>query len=569
MKHLIITFLLSLVFCASYAQQKPYVIEIIESDESISKLLKGRADSIKFQQVIKSEYEKLVRKGYVLATLSQLKPDSLLLGKIAKGEVYRWGYFNINSVPEALLSRVGYQKRQFDNTRVSPRLLGELMVKIIEESDKTGYPFAVARLDSVRISKSEIFAVLDYNSGQQIKYGALEVNADLIKGEYLESYLNLKEGDVFSGNKIADISKKIKNLSYCKLKRAPSIRFENKTCIITLNIVPVKANKVDAMLGLAPNQIDQTKLLATGYVNLDLHNLFRSGKRLSFNWRQFGVQSQTLRALYNHTNIFGSEIDVKGVFDLFKQDTTFINRNFYLNIGYSNADYTINFTSSFITSRLLSPINITDVSNLTLIDFNAQYYGVELLKYEFDNIINPKKGWGLRTGVNLGAKNIINSTFVPAEVYDSLKSQSLQGNFTITSDVAIPVSSIGVAYAKLEVGTIPNNGKLFVNDLFRLGGVNSIRGFNELEIYASTYALLQVEGRLILGENSRLFGFADWAYTTNEVTNLVETFLGLGAGLLLDTPSGVIQLVYAVGKSSKQSLSLTESKIHVGYVARF
>ncbi len=569
MRHLIITLFITLFSGAICAQQNPYVLKILEGNGVGLKILDGKADSLKFSKIIKSEYEKLVRKGYVLASVNQVKYDSLYQAKIVKGQNYRWGYFNVDAVPEVLLSRAGYNKNQFKNAKVNPQLLGDLMVKIIKESDETGYPFATAKLDSVRISKSEIAATLNYSSGRQIKYAKLELNTTFIKPAYLESYLNLKEGELFNSNKIADIGKKIKNLPYCKLKEAPGLKFENKSCKITLSLEPVKANKIDALLGLAPNQVDNTKLLATGYVNLELHNLFRSGKQLSFNWRQFGVQSQTLKALYNHANLFGSEINVKGAFELFKQDTSFINRTFAVIIGYSNADYTVNFTSNFITSRLLSPTNSTGISNLNLIDFNAQYYGIEFLKNKMDNIINPKRGWSLGSELRLGAKNIISSSFVPIEVYDSLETQSLQGNFLITSDVAIPVSKIGVAYSKLELGSIANSEKLFENDLYRLGGVNSIRGFNELEIYASSYVLLQIEGRLLLGQNSRLFGFFDWAYTTNQVASNSDTFLGLGAGLLLDTPSGVIQLVYAVGKSSQQSLSLAESKIHIGYVARF
>ncbi len=552
-----------------YAQQKQFKIDIIDDNNIIIKSIKGKADSLKIEKIIKSTFQKLVSKGYVLASVSRTKSDSVLTCSIHRSEVYKWGRFSINEVPEELLSRVGYHKKQFAHTRINTKVLGKLMVELINESDATGYPFASARLDSVSILKGEIFAVLHYSSGPKINYGSLELTNNFIKPSYLEKYLNIKEGDLFNGNKVVDISKKINSLSYAKLKEMPKVRFENKTCIVSLNTTPIKANKIDAIIGLAPNQIDNSKLLATGYINLDLHNLFRAGKQLTFNWRQFGVQSQTLKAIYNHTNLFGSVVDVNVEFDLFKQDTTFINRNFYLNAGYNNANYTINITSSFISSRLLSATSSTSLSNLELIDFNAQFYGLQFLKNEFDHPVNPQAGWGLATSVNMGAKNLLSTSFVLAELYDSLSSQSLQGNVNILTDIAFPVSKLMVVYSKMEGGIMASNDKLFTNDLFRLGGVNSVRGFNELAIYASSYLFLQVEARLLLGENSRLFGFLDWVSTKNEVNKSQNNFLGLGAGLLLDTSAGVIQLVYAVGKSSKQSLSLAESKIHIGYVARF
>ncbi len=551
------------------AQQLPYKVNFVNPLGQTNRTLSGRCDSVKFARIIKSEHSKLMRKGHVLASLTIFEIDSTYKADISIGETYLWGRFNVNNVPEALLSKAGYHRNQFANTRINTVELGKLMVKIIMESDKTGFPFATIALDSVSVNGGEISAVVNYSAGLKIEYASLKVNSAFVKSNYLESYLGIKEGTDFNAIKVANIRKKINKLTYAKTDKQPQIKFDNKSCKITLKVDPVKANQVDAMLGLAPNQIDKSKLLATGYINLDLHNLFKSGKRLTFNWRQFAVQSQMLNARYNHTNLFGSTINVQGKFELFKQDTAFINRNFYIDVGYDDANYAINFTSTFITSRLLSATNTSSSAAVELIDFNTQYYGVNFAKTEFDNRINPRKGWDVKSALNIGSKTVLATSFVPIEVSDSLKGQSLQGKFMLQSSIAVPLGKLVVAYSKIQVGSVVSNGALFNNDLFRLGGVNSIRGFNELEIYASTYTMLQMEGRLLLGENSRLFGFIDLAYTQNNVVNFNDTYVGIGTGLLLNTTSGVMQIVYAVGKSSKQSLSLAESKIHIGYVARF
>lgn len=570
MRHLLFTFLASIFFVIGYAQKLPYNLSVVNSKNDTLKELSGQADSLKFQQILKNNYLKLIKKGYVLADVVQYKNDTLFKSKILIGEEYRWGNFNIDQIPASLLSKIGYRKKQFENARINTKELGKLLINVVKESDYTGYPFATVKMDSVIISSNQISAIVKYESGPQIKYGKLILsNSEFIKSDFLESYLELKNQDLFNSKKVESIGKKINNLAYCKLDGPIKIRFENKSCITELKLKPVKANKIDAMIGLAPNQLDNSKMLATGYINLDLHNLFRNGKRLTFNWRQFGVQSQMLKLMYNHTNLFKSVINIKGEIFLFKQDTSFINRNFKFDLGYENADYAINLTSSFITSRLLSNTKSTSIETLDLIDFNTQYYGIEFSKNEFDYSINPRKGWSIKSSADIGAKNILNSSFVPNEYYDSLEAQSLQGNLSITADMAIPVTKFLVAYSKIELSNIYSNGKLFNNDLYRIGGVNSLRGFNELEIYSSAYVLLQIEGRLLLSENSRLFGFVDWAYSENQVLNYSDNFLGIGAGLLLDTLSGVFQLVYAVGKSSKQSLLLAESKIHFGYVARF
>ncbi len=554
---------------ASYGQKVAYSIEVIDAHHILNKKLEGQADSLKFINLIKNEQNKLLKKGYLLAHIVQLKNDSLFKVKIFTNERYEWGVFNVQDVPESLLSKAGYSRRQFNHTVINAKEIGKLLIKIIEESDYSGYPFAQAKLDSVIIDKNKLFAKVNYMPGPQIKYAKLELDSTtFVKTEYLAAYLNIKEGGLFDSRKIRDISKKINQLPYAKLEGSPRIKFEHKSCKLKLKLIPVKSNQVDGLIGLAPNQLNN-KLLVTGYVNLELDNLFKLGKRLVFKWRQFGVQSQSLKAKYSHTNLFRSPIDISGEFDLFKQDTSFINSNFYLNIGFLQANYSVDFTTSFISSRLLSPTNATGINDLQLIDFNTQYYGVRFTKQQFDYKINPRKGWRTSARFNVGSKKILTTLFVPTEVYDSLKLQALQGTLSVTTEIAVPLSKLVVAYSKIEAGTLASNGELFTNDLYRLGGVNSVRGFNELEIYASSYMMLQVESRLLLSENSRLFAFADFAFTDNQVVNVINNYIGIGAGLLLDTPSGVIQLVYAVGKSSKQSLSLAESKIHIGYVARF
>jgi len=570
LKHLLVTFLLVLFFANSYAQKLPYSIKVIDDNGVSLRVITGNSDSLKFQRSVKSEYSKLFSKGYILAAVSSTTLDTLYKATILTGKLYKWGSFNIDQIPEDLLSKSGFNRQQFDNAQINVKELGKLFVNLIEEADRGGYPFASAKLDSVQIKEDIISAVVIFSLGKKIAYSKLSIgNTSFVKSIYLESYLNIKEGELYNGKELELISKRIDNLAFCKISTMPIVKFENKTCKIHLNISPVKSNKVDALVGLAPNQLNDGKMLATGYVNLDLHNLFKRGKRLTFNWQQFGVQSQTLNAKYEHTNLFSSPINIQGNFNLFKQDTSFIDRTFQINVGIDKAVYKVNLMSRFISSRLLSNTTLSDLNKLELIDFNAQYYGIEFVKNEFDYSINPTKGWSIRSGANIGTKNILNSSFVSSEYYDSLQTQSLQSNFSMVTDIAVPVTPIFVAYSKMELATISSNGELFNNDLYRLGGVNSLRGFNELEIYASSYMMLQLEARLLLSENSRLFGFADLALTDNKVLAYKDNFLGVGMGLLLDTPSGVIQLVYAVGKSSKQLLSLTESKIHVGYVARF
>lgn len=552
------------------AQKQPYQIHIIDNTAHVISTSTGFADSIKFQNLLKQQKARLLRKGYLLSEYKINWSDSLFSANFYKGPVYKWGEINSSQVPESLLSKSGYKQNRFLNNKVKASSIGLALSNIIHESETNGYPFASVKLDSVHISGDTISANIVYQPGPAITYGKLALSDSLfIKRRYLESYLGINEGATFNSNQIDNIPRLLKQLDFCQMEKQPEIKFELKQCKVNLNLKSVKANTIDALIGLAPNQSNTKKMLATGYVNLDLHNLFHSGKQLYFSWRSYAQESQNLNAIYNHTNLFGSVLNVKIAFGLMKQDTSFLNKNFYLHLGYKRPAYELNLTSQILSSRLLSPVISNGSEPTPEIDFDAQYYGVEVLKNELDNKLNPTKGFTLKLMTNIGSKKVLDTDFVDSTAYDNLDRRMLQGSATITAEWVMPLSSLFVGYTKWEAATIKSSGTLFNNDLFRLGGVNSLRGFNELEIYASSYWKTTWEARLLLGPNSRLFGFLDVAGVQNDVSLPYNLYVGIGTGLLLNTQVGDLQLVLAVGKSEQQSLSLTDSKIHIGYAAKF
>jgi outer membrane protein assembly factor BamA len=119
-------------------------------------------------------------------------------------------------------------------------------------------------------------------------------------------------------------------------------------------------------------------------------------------------------------------------------------------------------------------------------------------------------------------------------------------------------------------GGFTQNQNLLLNDLFRLGGLKSIRGFNENYFYARSYGYLNMEQRLFFGENSFLMVFADLGILENPYfAASIDKPISFGAGINLDTGSGVFRFIYGVGKSNLQPLQFSSSRIHFGYLARF
>src|SRR5690606_32030302 len=118
-------------------------------------------------------------------------------------------------------------------------------------------------------------------------------------------------------------------------------------------------------------------------------------------------------------------------------------------------------------------------------------------------------------------------------------------------------------------GLFSNSDFYSENELYRIGGFGSIRGFNEESITASAYGLASLEYRFMPNDGFYVSLFGDYAFVENKSTHFTENLLGAGAGISFLTQLGVFNLSYAVGKQSDTSFDFKNSKIHFGILTRF
>ena len=112
---------------------------------------------------------------------------------------------------------------------------------------------------------------------------------------------------------------------------------------------------------------------------------------------------------------------------------------------------------------------------------------------------------------------------------------------------------------------------IFTNELFRIGGLVSLRGFDEESINASAYLIPTVEYRYLFDKNSALFLFANAAYYENVSRNyrIFDRPFGFGSGIFFETKAGIFSLTYALGKQFNNPILIRNGKIHFGLVSVF
>jgi hemolysin activation/secretion protein len=108
------------------------------------------------------------------------------------------------------------------------------------------------------------------------------------------------------------------------------------------------------------------------------------------------------------------------------------------------------------------------------------------------------------------------------------------------------------------------------NELYRFGGVNSIRGFIENSLSANLMTAIITEYRYIVSPSVYFHTILDYCWlqdtkTTKKTTNL----LGLGIGFGVQTPNGILKISMAHGGVQSQKINFYNTIIHISYNVKF
>lgn len=512
-------------------------------------------------------------RGYLLANYALKSIDtSQVNADVFAGPKYKWASLSAGNTPEIILSKIGFRERFYNDKPFKIQELDKLIRKIVAYGEQEGYPFLSVKLDSIKVYENEISAALNVNQGVLINYDSIKVVSDFsIKNQWLASYLNVKFGDFYNQSSVDNISYKIDQLNFMKMKEPPVITFQNEEATINLNVERNPNNRIDGIVGFLPNEEEQGRILITGEFDLSLNNLFNSGKELNVKWQSLKARSQFLNIDYYHRNLFRSPLHLSSSLEILKEDTLFINRQGEVSFNFTPSKHGVELFTKLRSSRLLSTEQFREAPELPeVIDFNLDYYGL-LYNYNVNRLSGAgKKYFSMQVEASVGSKRIRRNNGIPAELYDDINLRSIQYNLNGAFEFHIPFSKNFIFFHRSSAGKIINQA-LFLNDLYRIGGLETLRGFNENFFFASDYLLSNLELRLYFQSSSYLFAFYDQSYLYYDIqsSSFEDYPLGIGLGINIATKSGLVSLAYGLGRSDDQPLSLNLSKFHFGYVTKF
>lgn len=494
----------------------------------------------------------LRRNGYVFANCDSVfnQNDSLFI-LIFKGKKYRHidiKSFNIKSYNEynfeAFFKKI--------NLKVPFLKLNENLSELFLNN---GYPFYSFNFQNIFSTNDTIAVNVNYNPNVKVYFDTLVFDSPIKStNSYLQSVLNIKKGQVFSQKKIDNINNIFLAGKYFELKSQPYIVFKLDKAYVHLDIKEKGNTQINGILGLTTNQITKKNVIV-GDANIIMKNIAGQGITVDLKWQKYQTQSQNLVFNGSLPYIFKSSVGLSASLDLLKQDTSFVQVTRKLSF-----DFRINVfskVSAFYLSTTSAVNNKFATENIYYRSTRISQYGLKYQLITSNASFFPTKGFEVCFSINSGLKN-------SSMASDSI-TQSTQTNVEGTFSKFIKLHKRAVFAVRSETKYLHNNkNQVFQNDLYRLGGISDLRGFNEKSFFVDKYATLSLEFRYLLSLDSYFNMFIDQGLIQEPFHyQSIQQPTGGGLGFALKTQIGIIKIMYSLGKSNTQTIALQNSKLHV------
>lgn len=533
----------------------------------------------------------LQAKGYVTASVDTVfysKEEATM--RLYVGSVWRWANIDTRHIDPTLLAAVAWNARAFRGKPFDMRQYEYRQKLLLDYMENNGYPFAKVSLDSIVLRKpDEVSAVLKVDKGPLYKIDSIRVYGTArISNQFLQRYLNMPEGCLYEKKKLMAISKKLLELPYVQEQQPWTITMLGEGSVLNLYLKPKKSSQIDALVGFLPSS-DPTlgnKLVVTGEATIDLQNALGNGERMSLNWQQLQQSSPRLDLVFQQPYIFNSPFGLNANFDLYKQDSEYLNLNLVVGAQYTfSANQSGSVFIQEASSSLLNIDTLAIMSSHTLpmkADINAVSLGVTYDLNTTNYRFNPRRGNELDVLGSVGTKTVKpnalieqlkdpnDSGFNFASLYDTVKLHSYEFLLKLSAAHYFPIGRASTLKLGASGGVF-SSPNTYRNELFMIGGYRLLRGFDEQSILCSQYAVGTLEYRYLVGLNSYLFTFVDGGWATNNVPgfDLNSTFIGTGLGMAFETKAGIFNISYAIGRTGQTSFDFHDAKIHLGYVSFF
>ncbi|WP_245536003.1 ShlB/FhaC/HecB family hemolysin secretion/activation protein [Psychroflexus torquis] len=500
---------------------------------------------------LKLKIDSLRSIGYPFLELNQKITDKKLLASIRLNQKIDTLYIEIKKedldyIPKTI---------KIDDLEISlPYRDVQIFQKTIIEKLKTqGLSFGKSFLTDLEFKNDHALnANLVIDKGQKRRIDKVNIKGyESLPKSYISYFTGLKIGSEFIESRIQRNTEKLDNIPFISVKKPTEVLFKKDSTELFLYLEKFNSNTFDGFLGFGNNESNDFEL--NGYLNMVLLNNLNFGERLGVIYKNDGDGQRTFEGNIELPFVFTSPISVGADLRIFRRDSAFSNSSQTVELKYYlNEKLNLKGTAEFTNSTSLESEDLNSISEIE--SYSSSFYGIgaEFLK------LGPRRLFGVNTYVNVNLSLGNRKT----------KNNTDQYKLTLNGQHQININYRNRLYLNLNSQILISND-FRNNELFRFGGVNSIRGFAENSLLASRFAVLQTEYRYILDTNLYANTVIDVGNYENKLNNINENIMGYGAGIGLKSKAGVFNLIIANSVSNVQESNFSNTRIHINFTSFF
>ena len=549
------------------AQRTTLVLDATEQLPKRWRAPRRVASPLEGEQALRTLLNDLRAVGHLAASIDSCIPSGdTLRCHVHIGERSRWAHLSGSGIPPEIASRVRFRERTYTGRPVTPRQTVRVMEDLLRYAEEHGHPFAEVRLDSVRIHEDGWHAAVVLVEGRTVHIDSVVLRGTArLSSRYLQQHIGIRPGALYDEALIVALDRRVRELPFVAQKQKPYVLFTPETTKLYLFLDAKKASTVNGILGVLPDPVTG-KVNLTGDIDLRLRNALRRGEAIELNWRSMKDRTQDLKVRLQLPFLFNTPCGTDLSLKLFRRDTSFLEVTGRAAVQFSMAQGDV--ISVFVNSKSSRVLGRIPVFSPGLANVKLLTYGLGLERQRLDYRPNPQRGYALVIEGSLGNKE--SRTPDPDNTVLTITTRSVQYEVIAQAILHVKLGRRGTVRIAGQGGAMVNPN-LYVNELYRLGGIKNMRGVDEASIYASSYAIGTLEYRILLEENSNAFVFVDqaWWEDLSGAEPLRDDPIGFGVGTSFETKAGIFSLTYALASQFNVPVELRSGKIHFGFTSLF
>lgn len=400
------------------------------------------------------------------------------------------------------------------------------------------------------------------NEIPKVEISVFKGDKRLINGFVLKGYTkvpkrfvkNLEKefvGKKYDNENLLKINSRLENHPFVLLERTPQTLFTKDSTEIYLTLQKKKSNNFDGILGFGNN--DKQKISFTGSINLNLKNVFNGFESISLYWQRNQQSGQNFDLQIDIPYLFGSNVGANLNMNIYRQDSTFANVKFRPSLYYQlSAKQKIGARGNFEISSVL------DDTYTSGQDFSKKGVGVF---YEFTETSEEP--------LFVYKTKLIAELDLLSSYYQNLDKTYQQNRYFFFAERNFHLKGNHYFNIKAESAMLNSGGEVTTNELFRIGGYNSLRGFNEQSLYTDFYGFGGAEYRYLVSNQAFFDVFGQLANVRNSTLKTTSKLYSFGVGFNFILPIGLMTFQVSNGQEFGNPFKFQDTKIHWGIVSKF